>query len=152
MSCHFMFLLEFISCNCLLLFCLHTLIHTSSIINSTSFCHLFTWIIYYFIVHLFIDLLIDLWLFISFFSLLLLGQSSFRFAGALKFEECVRALNDLFIRSSVVLIRDKFSRIRQVMMAITCDVNALQAQTEHYSHLTANEVQAFMSLRKDKES
>ena len=87
--------------------------------------------------------------FVCFFLLL---QSSFRFAGALKFEECVRALNDLFIRSSVVLIRDKFSRIRQVMMAITCDVNALQAQTEHYSHLTANEVQAFMSLRKDKES
>jgi hypothetical protein len=79
-------------------------------------------------------------------------QSSFRFAGALKFEECVRALNDLFSRYSAVLIRDKFSRIRQVMMAITCDVNAPQAQSEHYSHLTANEVQAFMSLRKDKES
>ena len=79
-------------------------------------------------------------------------QTTFRFAGALKFEECVRALNGIYTRCSSVPIRGKFSRMREIMMALTCDVNSPQGlQTENFSHLTANEVHAFTALRADKE-
>ena len=42
--------------------------------------------------------------------------STFRFAGALKFEECVRAICATFTRFSTVPIRGKFSRLREVML------------------------------------
>ena len=42
--------------------------------------------------------------------------STFRFAGALKFEECVRAISATFTRFSTVPIRGKFSRLREVML------------------------------------
>ena len=81
-------------------------------------------------------------------------QTSFRFAGALKFEECVRALNAIFTRHSSIPIRGKFSRLREIMMVLTADVTNSQGnlQPDNFSLLSSNEVLAFVSLRADKES
>ena len=55
--------------------------------------------------------------------------STFRFAGALKFEECVRAICATFTRFSTVPIRGKFSRLREVMLVSS-------ATTFLYLHVT----------------
>ena len=81
-------------------------------------------------------------------------QTTFRFAGALKFEECVRALNGIFIQNSSITIRGKFSRLKEIMMVLTSDVtNSLGTlQADNFSQLSSNEVLAFASLRADRES
>ena len=74
--------------------------------------------------------------------------STFRFAGALKFEECVRAISATFNRFGSV--RGKFARLREVMLVLTSDTSspgALLVNT--FSHLTANETLAFLALRQD---
>jgi len=81
-------------------------------------------------------------------------KSSFRFAGALKLEECFRSLSSMFTRYSTVPIRGKFSRLREIMQVLTSDVSAgIQAiSVDVFSHLTANEVRAFLALRIDAPS
>ena len=75
--------------------------------------------------------------------------STFRFAGALKFEECVRVISATFNRFGSV--RGKFSRLREVMLVLTSDTSAPGALLVNtFSHLTANEVLAFVSLRADQ--
>eukprot|EP01041_Mallomonas_annulata_P006086 gene6086-12279_t len=77
-------------------------------------------------------------------------MTSFRFAGALKLEECVRALNALFSKWSSTSIRGKFSRIREIMLVLTSDVSSSgNLSTDNFSHLTINEIHAFASLRID---
>ncbi len=84
----------------------------------------------------------------------LIGQSSFRFAGALKFEECVRALTTAFTRVASSPIRGKFSRLREIMLVLTCDVTAPGGGivTDSFTALTSNEVLAFLALRIDSSS
>jgi hypothetical protein len=78
-------------------------------------------------------------------------QSSFRFAGALKFEECVRALSGMFARFSSGPIRGKFSRLREVMLVLTSDTGpgSVSSMADNFSLLTVNEVLAFAALRLD---
>jgi len=76
-------------------------------------------------------------------------QNSFRFAGALKFEECVRALSAMFTRCSTSPIRGKFSRLREVMLVLTSDVSSSNVIAESFTQLTLAEAQAFAALRID---
>jgi hypothetical protein len=80
-----------------------------------------------------------------------IAQNQFRFSGALKFEECVRALSGMFGRasSSSSLIRSKFSRLREIMIVLTSDNADLLQTTDTFTHLTSSEVSAFASLRID---
>jgi hypothetical protein len=77
-------------------------------------------------------------------------QTTFRFAGALKLEEIVRALTALFGRHSSVPVRGRFSRLREVMLVLTSDSTATSNMiADSFTQLTANEVDAFISLRLD---
>ena len=78
-------------------------------------------------------------------------QSTFGFAGALKLEECFRALSNMFTRYSTTPIRGKFSRLREICQVLTADVSAGVGSiaVDTYSHLTASEVNAFIALRVD---
>jgi hypothetical protein len=87
-------------------------------------------------------------------------QTSFRFAGALKLEEIVRALSSVFGRHSSLPVRAHFSRLREVMLVLTADASTIStgaggqvggagAFTENFSQLTASEVEVFLSLRLD---
>jgi hypothetical protein len=78
-----------------------------------------------------------------------ISQTSFRFAGSLKFEECVRAIIALFTRLSTTPIRGKFSRIREIMSVLTSDVTSTNAIADTFTYLTINEVKAFIALRAD---
>lgn len=76
------------------------------------------------------------------------SQTSFRFAGALKLEECIRAIVSVFTRASSSPIRGKFSRLREIMSVLTSDMSAGMFG-DNFTCLTANEVVAFQSLRMD---
>lgn len=77
-------------------------------------------------------------------------QTTFRFAGALKLEEVVRALSTLFARYSTVPVRGKFARLREVLLVLTSDsTTPASIFTENFTQLTSNEVEAFISLRVD---
>ncbi len=77
-------------------------------------------------------------------------QSSFRFAGSLKLEECVRAITTLYTRSSTVPVRGKFSRLREILVILTHDTSTNSSLVnENFSHLTMNEVKNIKSLRVD---
>ena len=78
-------------------------------------------------------------------------QSSFGFAGALKLEECFRALSNMFSRYSSTPIRGKFSRLREICQVLTADVSGGigTIAVDTYSHLIASEVNAFIALRVD---
>jgi hypothetical protein len=78
-------------------------------------------------------------------------KSSFGYAGAMKLDECVRALNSMFVRYSTIPIRGKFSRLREILQVLTSDISSgiSSVSVDTYSHLTANEVQAFVALRVD---
>ena len=82
------------------------------------------------------------------------GQQSFRFSGALKFEECVRAVTSMFGKFSSNSVRTRFSRIREVMMVLTSDgSSSVEAASMTFSdsltQLTTTEAQAILSLRED---
>jgi hypothetical protein len=74
-------------------------------------------------------------------------QSSFGFAGALKLEECVRALSAVFARHSSSPVRARFARLREIMLILTSDASAPSAVLTDSSTLTNSEVQAFLALR-----
>lgn len=74
-------------------------------------------------------------------------QTSFGFAGALKLEECVRALTATFARYSTTPIRGKFSRLREIMLVLTSDGGS-GVGGDSFS-LTTAEIQSFMGLRVD---
>ena len=76
-------------------------------------------------------------------------QSTFRFAGSLKLEECVRAITTLFTRASSVPIRGKFSRLREILVILTHDSSTNNLVNENFTHLTMNEVKYIKSLRVD---
>ncbi len=87
----------------------------------------------------------------------LLTQTNFRFAGALKFEEVVRALSSMFSRYSSVPMRGKFSRLREILLVLTSDSGTSSGGpasgggliTDNFTQLTAAEVEAFVALRVD---
>jgi hypothetical protein len=65
-------------------------------------------------------------------------------------EEIVRALTALFGRHSSVPVRGRFSRLREVMLVLTSDSTATSSMiADSFTQLTANEVDAFISLRLD---
>ena len=78
-------------------------------------------------------------------------QSTFSFAGALKLDECFRALSNMFSRYSTAPIRGKFSRLREICQVLTADVSGGvgSVAVDTYSHLIASEVSAFIALRVD---
>ena len=80
-----------------------------------------------------------------------INLSSFGFAGALKIEECFRALSNMFSRHSTIPIRGKFSRLREICQVLTADVSGgiASVAVDTFSYLTASEVQAFLVLRVD---
>ena len=84
----------------------------------------------------------------------LVNQTSFSFAGALKFEECVRALQSLFLsRCEGGAVRGVFSRLREILMVLTADVGdgiSYSGGLNSFSHITTNEARAFASLRINK--
>lgn len=77
-------------------------------------------------------------------------QTTFRFAGALKLEEIIRALTTLFSRYSAVPVRARFSRLREIMLVLTSDVGSGSVFSDNFTHLTASEIEAFVSLRMDR--
>jgi len=51
---------------------------------------------------------------------------------------------------STAPIRGKFSRLREVLLVLTADVSSpANAFADNFSHLTINEVRAFVALRVD---
>ena len=74
-----------------------------------------------------------------------ISQTTFRFAGALKFEEIARALTTLLSRSSQQPIRNKFSRLREVLLVLTSEGGG----GGDYNLLTVSEVAAVAGLRLD---
>lgn len=89
---------------------------------------------------------------ISFVLPRLIPQTSFRFAGALKFEELVRSLGALLGRHSGLPVRGKFARLREVLQVITAE-GPPQSRggraADSFTHLTAAEVDALAALRVD---
>ena len=92
-------------------------------------------------------------------------QTSFRFAGALKFEECVRAIISMLTKISSqysigstahngASFRGKFSRLRELMLVLTSDVRGGAASNfaDSLSQLTLTEAQTIISLRLDAHS
>jgi len=75
-------------------------------------------------------------------------QTGFRFAGALKFEECVRAIMAVLTRAAVTPIRSRFSRLREVLMVLTSDVRS-STFADSLSQITPMEAQAILNLRRD---
>eukprot|EP00605_Chrysophyceae_sp_TOSAG23-4_P002477 GSChrysophyteH1.ASY1.ANO1.2739.1 assembled CDS len=75
-------------------------------------------------------------------------QNTFRFAGALKFEECIRAVITMCGNKSETSMRAKFSRLREVLMVLTSDVRSISF-AESLSQLTPTEAQAVIALRLD---
>jgi hypothetical protein len=79
-------------------------------------------------------------------------KTNFRFSGALKLEEIVRALSAMFTRFSSSPVRGKFSRLRELMLVLTSDSStpaAAAAVSENLTHLTASEVDVILALRVD---
>lgn len=86
-------------------------------------------------------------------------QTTFSYAGALKLEECIRALNGIFSQASSVSLRSKFSRLREIMLLLTSEVSgASQASgggavsfthQHNLSQISEAEALAFISLRTD---
>jgi len=82
----------------------------------------------------------------------LVNQSQFSFTGALKFEECVRALQTLFSGyTEGGAVRGIFSRLREILMVLTADSGdggaGGQASFSSFSKLTTAEAKAIASLR-----
>jgi len=85
-------------------------------------------------------------------------QRGFSFAGALKMDECVRAVSGVFARCGSggsgggmgmgAPVRGKFSRLREIMQVLTSGDGSAAALGESAS-LTHGEVQAFLGLRVD---
>jgi len=74
-------------------------------------------------------------------------QTSFGFAGALKLEECVRAISAVFAKHSSSPVRARFARLREIMLILTSDASAPSAVLTDSSTLTNSEVQSFLALR-----
>ncbi len=101
------------------------------------------------------------------------SQTHFSFAGALKYDEIIRAVNSVFTRYSSVPIRSKFSRLREAMLVLTWDpsmttsgaagfkssspaqplsmstVAATIVSGDSFSILNINDVERLLSLRVD---
>jgi len=81
----------------------------------------------------------------------LINQSSFSFSGALKFEECVRALTSLFSSYTNAPIRSIFGRVREILKVLTTDSgDGSNIGNNSFSHITVNEAKAFAALRVTK--
>jgi hypothetical protein len=85
-------------------------------------------------------------------------QTTFSYAGALKLEECVRALNSQWSQVSTVSLRARFSRLREILIVLTSDVTAphssasgpsAQLSLLGLSQISDVEAQAFLVLRTD---
>jgi hypothetical protein len=76
-------------------------------------------------------------------------QSTFSFAGALKFEECVRAVISLFSRYSTTSVRSKFTRIREIMSILSSDVSSAATLSEGFMVLSPEDINSFLTLRID---
>jgi hypothetical protein len=71
----------------------------------------------------------------------------FRFAGAIKMDECVRSVISLLNKHSGTSIRIKFARIKEILTVITDNSGAVILPSEQFSILTSAEIAAFSSLR-----
>eukprot|EP01042_Synura_sphagnicola_P000548 gene548-590_t len=92
-----------------------------------------------------------------------ISQSRFHFAGALKMEECVRALTALFSKHSAVSVRGRFARLREILLVLTSDLSStasaspsgsnsdisLQIPSDSFVLLNLHEIKLFASLRLD---
>ena len=78
-------------------------------------------------------------------------QSSFSFAGALKIEECFRALCGIFTHAASNSLRAKFARLREVLLVLTSDVAGGSSLSHHDSFNILNEadIKTICSLRID---
>ena len=78
---------------------------------------------------------------------LFVTQHSFHFCGALKMEECVRAIIAAFNQRAPVgaSLRPKFARIREIMMVLTSDTNSPFEDT--LAQLTYSEAENVHGLR-----
>jgi hypothetical protein len=91
----------------------------------------------------------------------MMSQTSFSFAGSIKLEECVRALNQSFAQLSTVSLRSKFSRLREVLIVLNSDTTLLPSpagqstnslpltQLHNLSQLTESEALTYLTLRSD---
>ena len=79
------------------------------------------------------------------------NRCTFSFAGALKFEECVRAVQGAFGHYAGASVRGAFSRIREILIVLTTEsTDGSSVGYASFSHLTTSEVQAFAALRASK--
>ena len=78
-----------------------------------------------------------------------ISQHSFTFCGALKMEECVRAVLASFNQraGAGVSLRSRFGRIREIMMVLTSEVGSSGTFTDSLAQLTYQEAETFLSLR-----
>ena len=74
-------------------------------------------------------------------------QHSFHFCGALKLEECVRAVIAAFNQRSPAgsSLRPKFGRIREIMMVLTSDTSS--SFSDSLAQLTYSEAENILGLR-----
>jgi hypothetical protein len=102
-------------------------------------------------------------------SLVFVLQTTFSFAGSIKLEDCVRALNHSFAQLSTVSLRAKFSRLREVLLVLTSEASLLPAppslspsssgaslnpslpltQLHNLSQLSEAEAHSYLTLRID---
>lgn len=78
-----------------------------------------------------------------------ISQHSFQFCGALKMEECVRAVIGSFNQKAGpgLSLRSRFGRIREIMMVLTSDVASSGTFTDSLAQLTYQEAETFLGLR-----
>ncbi len=70
----------------------------------------------------------------------------------MKFEECMRAITNIFTRASSSTIRSRFARLREIFVVITSDLSMSGGlATDSFSHLTPDEIEAFLALRVDSQ-
>lgn len=69
------------------------------------------------------------------------------------YNECIFLHPPVEANIIIIIIRAKFSRLREVMLVLTSDIQSPQGLlSDSFLHLTTNEVSAFIALRIDKES
>ena len=74
---------------------------------------------------------------------------TFQFCGALKMEECVRAVITCFNQKAGpgLSLRAKFGRLKEVMMVLTSDVISGATFADSLAQLTCKEAEVFLGLR-----
>ena len=73
-------------------------------------------------------------------------QLKFQYAGALKFEECIRGLFQLIIQISSNPIKNKFNKFKEKLNVIISDGNISQL---HMKYVTNAEAISLIGLRTD---